>query len=168
MLLPTPTAASGAGRWGPARNVARERGKCAPRQNMTPILHARPRRTILIVEDALTTRCILEQFFARAGCDVLQAGDPDTALMRLKSTTIDAVILDLRLSDERSGLEVLEQMRLDERFDEVPVVVLTGVTEVDEAEQDIIARHRAHLLYKRFGYREVVQQLEKIITEVPA
>jgi CheY-like chemotaxis protein len=135
-----------------------------PNGGMTRILKARPRRTVLVVEDALTTRCILEQFFARAGCDVLHAGDPETALMRLKTSTIDAVILDLRLSDERSGLEVLEQMRLDERYDEVPVVVLTGVSEVDEAEEEIIQRHGAHLLYKRFGYREVVQRLEKIIT----
>jgi CheY-like chemotaxis protein len=135
---------------------------------MTTILKARSRRTVLVVEDALTTRCILEQFFARAGCDVVQASDPDTALLRLKSTTVDAVILDLRLSDERSGLEVLEQMRLDARFDDVPVVVLTGVNEVDATEQDIIQRHGAHLLYKRFGYREVVQQLEKIISEVAA
>lgn len=131
---------------------------------MNMMLKARPRRTVLVVEDALTTRCILEQFFARAGCDVLQAGDPDTALMRLRTTEVDAVILDLRLADERSGLEVLEQMRLDERFDEVPVVVLTGVTEVEPAEADVIERHRAHLLYKRFGYREVVQRLEKILT----
>ena len=76
-----------------------------------------PRRTILVVEDALTTRCILEQFFARAGCDVVQASDPESAMKRLKATSVDAVILDLRLSDERSGLEVLEQMRLDERYD---------------------------------------------------
>ena len=131
-------------------------------------LKPRSRRTILVVEDALTTRCILEQFFARAGCDVLHAGDPETAMMRLHSAAIDAVILDLRLSDERSGLEVLEQMRLDERFDDVPVVVLTGVTEVDPEEQDLIRRHGAHLLYKRFGYRDVVQRLEKIITEVAA
>jgi DNA-binding response OmpR family regulator len=131
---------------------------------MSPILKPRTRRTVLVVEDALTTRCILEQFFARAGCDVVQAGDPDAAMSRLKSGTIDAVILDLRLGDERSGLEVLEQMRLDDRFDEVPVVVLTGVTEVDEGEQDVINRHGAHLLYKRFGYREVVERLEKIIT----
>ena len=74
------------------------------------------------------------------------------------------LILDPRLSDERSGLEVLEQMRLEERYDDVPVVVLTGVTEVDQAEDEIIRRHGAHLLYKRFGYREVVQRLEKIIT----
>ena len=124
----------------------------------------RTRRTVLVVEDALTTRCILEQFFARAGCDVLQASDPESAMMRLRTTTVDAVILDLRLSDERSGLEVLEQMRLDEGFDAVPVVVLTGVSEVDPAEDEIIQRHGAHLLYKRFGYREVVQRLEKIIT----
>ena len=133
-----------------------------------PILTTPPRRTILVVEDALTTRCILEQFFARAGCDVIQASDPESAMKRLKSTSVDAVILDLRLSDERSGLEVLEQMRLDERYDEVPVVVLTGVNEVDEAEEGIIQRHGAHLLYKRFGYREVVQRLEKIIASEAA
>ena len=133
--------------------------------DMIPILKTSPqRRTVLVVEDALTTRCILEQFFARAGCDVVQAGDPESAMTRLKSTTVDAVILDLRLSDERSGLEVLEQMRMDAQFDDVPVVVLTGVSEVDEKEAEIIERHHAHLLYKRFGYREVVQRLEKIIT----
>ena len=135
---------------------------------MTLTLKPRTRRTVLVVEDALTTRCILEQFFARAGCDVLQANDPDDAMKRLKSTPVDAVILDLRLSDDRSGLEVLEQMRLDERYDDVPVVVLTGVTEVDPAEDEIIQRHGAHLLYKRFGYREVVQRLEKIITVAAA
>jgi len=140
-----------------------------PSAGMNQILKTRPpRRTVLVVEDALTTRCILEQFFARAGCDVLQASDPESAMMRLKTTAVDAVILDLRLSDERSGLEVLEQMRLDERYDEVPVVVLTGVTEVDQAEDEVIQRHGAHLLYKRFGYREVVQRLEKIITVVAA
>jgi DNA-binding response OmpR family regulator len=131
---------------------------------MTSILKHRARRTVLVVEDALTTRCILEQFFARAGCDVLQASDPESAMVRLRSTPVDAVILDLRLSDERSGLEVLEQMRLESQYDEVPVVVLTGVSEVDEAEEEVIHRHGAHLLYKRFGYREVVQRLEKIIT----
>lgn len=135
---------------------------------MTRILNARPRRTVLVVEDALTTRCILEQFFARAGCDVLQAADPDTALARLKSSSVDAVILDLRLADDRSGLEVLEHMRLDDRFDSVPVVILTGVSQVEESEEELIQRYGAHLLYKRFGYREVVQRLEKIITTVAA
>jgi len=131
--------------------------------SLIPQTRTQPRRTVLVVEDALTTRCILEQFFERAGCEVLQAPDPDTALMRLRSSNVDAVVLDLRLADERSGLEVLEQMRLDERFDSVVVVVLTGVSEIDETEGEIIERHGAHLLYKRFGYRDVVERLERIL-----
>ena len=135
---------------------------------MSSLLNGRSRRTVLVVEDALTTRCILEQFFARCGCDVLQAADPESALMRLRSSHVDAVILDLRLGENRSGLEVLEQMRLDARFDAIPVAVLTGVSEVDAQEEEMIRRHGAHLLYKRFGYREVVQRLESILTAAAA
>jgi CheY-like chemotaxis protein len=132
---------------------------------MSPILRTRlrPRRTVLVVEDSLATRCILEQFFARAGCDVLEAADPDTALKRLKETNVDAVILDLRLGNDRSGLEVLEQMRFEDRLADVPVVVLTGVSQVEPDEEEIIRRHGAHLLYKRMGYRQVVEHLERII-----
>jgi DNA-binding response OmpR family regulator len=135
---------------------------------MTLVLGVSTQRNVLVVEDALTTRCILEQFFARAGCDVLHAPDPETAITRLSETAIDAVILDLRLGHNRSGLEVLEQMRLEERFAEIPVVILTGVTEVAPNEQEIIDRHGAYLLYKRLGYREVVQRLEQILTPAAA
>ena len=134
---------------------------------MKPVLRA-PRRTVLIVEDALTTRCILEQFFARAGCDVLQAADVETAMRRLRTALIDAVILDLRLGDGRSGLEVLEQMRFEERLADLPVVILTGVSQVTPEEEESILKHGAHLLYKRLGYREVVDRLERIITKAAA
>ena len=135
---------------------------------MIPIHRAHSRRTVLIVEDALTTRCILEQFFARAGCDVLQAADVETALNRLKTALIDAVILDLRLGDGRSGLEVLEQMRIEERLADLPVVILTGVSQVAPEEEESIKKHGAHLLYKKLGYRAVVDRLEQIINKAAA
>ena len=89
--------------------------------------------------------------------------------MRLKSSSVDAVILDLRLADDRSGLEYSSRCAsmIVMRF-LPPVVVLTGVTEVEQAEAEVIERHGAHLLYKRFGYREVVQRLEQIIATVAA
>ena len=131
---------------------------------MTQALGARRRRPmLLLVEDALTTRCILEQHFARAGCDVLQAAEPDTALMRLRAASVDMVILDLRLGADRSGLEVLEQMRLQERYAEVPVVVLTAVDKVTAEEQETIERFGAQLLYKWQGFREIVEELDEMI-----
>jgi DNA-binding NtrC family response regulator len=125
----------------------------------------KPRRTVLIVEDALTVRNMLEDFFTMYGYDVLMASDPDTAFKRLKDShaMLDAMILDIALDDNRSGLEVLELMRLDDRFVDLTVVVLTGLANLDDRDVDIINRNRAHLLYKQEGYERVFNKLDSII-----
>jgi CheY-like chemotaxis protein len=129
---------------------------------MTPL---KPRRTVLIVEDALTVRNMLEDFFTMYGYDVLMASDPDSAFKRLKEShaVLDALILDIALDDNRSGLEVLELMRLDDRFVNLTVVVLTGLPNLDSRDVEIIDRNRAHLLYKQEGYERVFNKLDVII-----
>ncbi|MBI4521262.1 MAG: response regulator, partial [Gemmatimonadetes bacterium] len=114
----------------------------------------RHRRTVLVVEDAIAVRSMLEEFFTNHGYDVVLASHPDTALQRLKASAavLDAMILDVRLDDNRSGLEVLELMRLDDRFVDLPVVILTGIPQLDPREVEIIRRNRAYLLYKKMGY----------------
>jgi CheY-like chemotaxis protein len=123
------------------------------------------RRTVLIVEDALTVRNMLEDFFTMYGYDVLMASDPDSAFKRLKEShaMLDAMVLDIALDDNRSGLEVLELMRLDDRFVDLTVVVLTGLANLDDRDVDIINRNRAHLLYKQEGYERVFNKLDVII-----
>jgi DNA-binding response OmpR family regulator len=118
-----------------------------------------------VVEDAITVRSMLEEFFTMHGYDVLLASHPDTALQRLKTSgaTLDAMILDIRLDGNRSGLDVLELMRLDDRFVDLTVVVLTGIPRLDAAEVEIILRNRAHLLYKQIGYEKVFERLNAII-----
>ena len=108
---------------------------------------------------------MLEDFFTMYGYDVLMASDPDTAFKRLKDSQaiLDAMILDIALDDNRSGLEVLELMRLDDRFVDLTVVVLTGLPNLDDRDIDIITRNRAHLLYKQEGYERVFNKLDHII-----
>ena len=123
------------------------------------------KRTVLIVEDALTVRNMLEEFFTMYGYDVMMASDPDTAFKRLKETegVLDAMILDIALEDNRSGLEVLELMRLDERFANLTVIVLTGLANLSDHDLEIIRRNRAHILYKQEGYERVFAKLDLII-----
>src|SRR5687767_4369467 len=130
---------------------------------MTP----RTRRTVLVVEDAVAVRNMLEDFLSLYGYDVLVASHPDTAFKRMKQSaaSLDAMILDIGLDDNRSGIEVLELMRLDDRFVDLPVVVLTGLNLTDEEEQSI-RRNRAHLLYKKEGYERVFNRLGEIITPI--
>ena len=131
---------------------------------MTPIP---PRRTVLVVEDAIAVRSLLEEFFTLYGYDVVLASDPDTAFKRLKQShaVLDAMVLDIRLDGNqgnRSGLDVLELMRLDDRFVNLTVVVLTGLS-LEPAEVELIRRNGAHLLYKKEGYEKVFDRLDQII-----
>ena len=125
---------------------------------------ARTRRTILVVEDAIAVRNMLEDFLSLYGYDVLVASHPDTAFKRLKQSaaSLDAMILDIGLDDNRSGIEVLQLMRLDDRFVNLPVVVLTGLS-LTADEEDSIRRSGAHLLYKKEGYERVFNRLGAII-----
>jgi len=124
----------------------------------------RTRRTVLVVEDAIAVRNMLEDFLSLYGYDVLVASHPDTAFKRLKQSaaSLDAMILDIGLDDNRSGLEVLEMMRLDDRFVDLPVVVLTGLSLTGE-EEESIRRNRAHLLHKKEGYERVFNSLGEIV-----
>ena len=127
----------------------------------------RTRRAILVVEDTIAVRNMLEDFLSLYGYDVLVASHPDTAFKRLKQSaaSLDAMILDIGLDDNRSGIEVLELMRLDDRFVDLPVIVLTGVNLTDE-EAESISRNHAHLLYKKEGYERVFNRLAEIIAPI--
>lgn len=125
---------------------------------------SRRRRTVLVVEDAIAIRNMLEDFLSLYGYDVVVASHPDIAFKRLKQSaaTLDLIILDLGLDDNRSGIEVLEAMRLDDRFVDVPVIVLTGL-DLSTHDQDSIARNRAWLLQKQDGYERVFNRLAEIV-----
>ena len=117
--------------------------------------------TVLLVDDELLIRASLGQFLERAGYTVIAVADPDTAIRHLSKSAIDAVILDIRLAGGRSGLEVLERIRLDDT--DLPVIVLTGVHNLGPAEEALIHRHRADLLYKPEVGSTLVQQLGRLI-----
>ena len=127
----------------------------------------RTRRTVLIVEDAVAVRNMLEDFLSVYGYDVLVASHPDTAFTRMKQSaaSLEAMILDIGLDDNRSGIEVLELMRLDDRFVDLPVIVLTGLNLTSE-EEESIRRNRAYLLYKKEGYERVFNRLGEIIAPI--
>ncbi len=80
---------------------------------------------VFIVDDDEQVRTLLRRLLSRAGYAVEEYGMAEGALQAIRANPPDLVLLDLKLPD-RSGLEVLEQIResLDTRL--LPVVMLTG------------------------------------------
>jgi two-component system, OmpR family, response regulator CpxR len=87
------------------------------------------RKTILLVEDDLDVRDLLQDFLEERGYDVIPAETGKQALDFLTmdpQSPPDVVILDLMMPI-MTGWQVLERIRSEPRLAEIPVVVLTAV-----------------------------------------
>ena len=84
------------------------------------------RKTILIVDDSLTTRQALYLTLEKFGYQVIQAEDGREAIKQLaRSPEIQAVLCDIEMPN-MNGFEFLTACRQDSHFKEIPIVMLTS------------------------------------------
>jgi DNA-binding response OmpR family regulator len=120
------------------------------------------RPVVLLLDDEPSVLQSLSRYLEVSGYDVVTVSDVDGACRTLTHSSIDAAILDVRLPGRRSGLEVLEFVRLDDGSRKMPVIVLTGV-ELAPDEEDIVRRHAAYVFYKPHGYSDIVRYLTRLL-----
>ena len=82
-------------------------------------------RRILVVDDDADVVDYVSTFLRDHGYEVRSASATSAALAELEEGPVDLMILDV-LMPGRSGLDLLMTIRRDPRFENLPVVVLTG------------------------------------------
>ena len=85
----------------------------------------RDSRSILMVEDSITSRKVLSMLFKRHGYHALEAASGAEAVEIAKSNTPDIILLDVMLPDT-NGHALLERLRCFDHLGKVPVIMLTG------------------------------------------
>jgi DNA-binding NtrC family response regulator len=97
----------------------------------------------LLLDDQRSARTVLKRLLEdRPDIEVVEAGSGDEARLRIETQEIDAMLLDIRLSDsvtDRGGLDFLRWVRSTGRS--MPAVMVTGVTELAEIREAM--RHGA-------------------------
>src|SRR5262249_32474355 len=83
------------------------------------------RRKLLVVEDNPAEQMSIAELLGSDDVDIATVGSGALALDQLQESRYDCVVLDLRLPD-MSGFDVLESIRGNESFGDLPVVVFTG------------------------------------------
>ena len=103
---------------------------------------------VLIVDDDPSVHDLLRRALRTHGFTSAHATTTADAIVIAQQQDLSAVILDLGLSPTDTGLNFLVWLRVQPWYVDVPVVILTGRPAVGQDEQDLIRRHRAHLLHK--------------------
>ena len=85
---------------------------------------------ILVVDDNASNRDLLSRRLQRQGHTVLQAEDGSIALAVVEKEVLDLVLLDLMMPGI-SGYDVLATLKGNPRFCEIPVIMISALSEID-------------------------------------
>lgn len=93
---------------------------------------------ILVVDDDLGTRQLFRAILTKAGYRVSMASSGEEALAYLQLITPDLVLLDLMLPD-MSGHEVIQRLKADSSKPFLPVIMVTGRTDLEASVKSLDA-----------------------------
>ena len=87
---------------------------------------------ILLVEDSRFLRVANERALLRAGYSAISAADGEAALLMARERMPSLILLDMMLP-KLDGIGVLRALKSDPQTADIPVIVLTGLGQQNEA-----------------------------------
>lgn len=116
---------------------------------------------VLVADDDQDIRELVCFKLEQAGHDVLSAPDGSSALQVLSDGDIDIALLDIMMPG-LSGLDVLTQVRSDERLREVKVILLTARSRDVDVDAGYASGADDYVI-KPFSPRELVHRVSSLL-----
>jgi CheY-like chemotaxis protein len=99
----------------------------------------------LVIDDSRFQRIAIQRALGRAGHDVVTAEDGEVGLRTAQQAVPDIIVLDMMLP-KLSGVDVLKALRQQQNTKEVPVIVLTALS--DKNREKLLAEGATEFLNK--------------------
>jgi PAS domain S-box-containing protein len=119
---------------------------------------------VLVVEDDESTRTVLQRSLARQGWVVAEAENGRVGLNRVAERTPGLILLDLMMP-EMDGFNFLSELRRNEAWQAIPVVVLTS-KDLTHEDRERLAGNVERVLQKGAYSREaLLREVRKIVAQ---
>jgi DNA-binding response OmpR family regulator len=118
---------------------------------------------ILIIEDDSFLLSMYAAKFELENFQVLLAQDGDKGLKLALKEIPDIILLDIILP-EKDGFEVLKGLRADEKTKDMPVILLTNLSQKDDIDKGVELGAVDYLIKAHFTPSEVVDKVKKVLT----
>jgi CheY-like chemotaxis protein len=125
---------------------------------------ANPKR-ILIVDDEQDIRTYLSTLFEDQGYATVESKDGLEAVQQVQTALPDLITLDISMP-EKSGVKFFREMKSDERWKNIPIIIVTGVSE--DFKKFISSRHQVPspdgFVPKPINQEEILAIVKKLLT----
>jgi CheY-like chemotaxis protein len=120
---------------------------------------------VLVVDDSLSVRKVVERALAGRQIDVVCAASGSEALERFERDAPDVVVCDVVMPD-RDGYEICEFIKRHPRLAHTPVLLMSGIVN-DEVRERAAQAQSAGILAKPFAADDLVRHLDGLLAQAP-
>jgi DNA-binding response OmpR family regulator len=119
-------------------------------------------KKILLVEDDAFVSDIYQTKLGQVGFDVTSAENGVEAIKRLEENLPDLILLDI-VMPYMDGMEVLKKLKENEKWKNIPVVLLTNLSEKEKVEEGVRIGANDYLIKSHFTPSEVVTKVKALL-----
>lgn len=120
------------------------------------------KKSIIVVEDSITSRMLLKNILETAGYIVTTAIDGIDGYTKIKEGTFDAVVSDIDMP-RMNGFDLTAKIRSDKIVSEIPVVLVTSLSKREDRERGIDVGANAYIIKSSFDQSNLLEILERLI-----
>jgi two-component system, chemotaxis family, sensor kinase CheA len=137
--------------------VAAARGGCGAEREAPAA-----RRTVLVVDDSLTTRMLERSILESAGYDVDLAVSGEEALERVRDKSYALILVDVEMPG-MDGFTFVERIRADAKLRDIPAILVTSLAEPAHRERGRQVGAQGYIVKSEFDQAELLSMIEPMM-----
>ncbi|PIR96757.1 MAG: response regulator [Candidatus Doudnabacteria bacterium CG10_big_fil_rev_8_21_14_0_10_41_10] len=118
---------------------------------------------ILVVEDEEILLAALEEELNQGGYETQGAADGSEGLEKIKSFKPDLVLLDL-VMPKMDGMQVLKKMKEDSETKNVPVVILTNLSDYERISEALSLGAKDYLVKANYSLADLLDKVKTVLS----
>lgn len=119
-------------------------------------------KKILLVEDEATLQKALNDMLSGEGFEVVSALDGEKGLQMALEEKPDIILLDIILP-KMDGFEVLTKLKLDAKTEQIPVIILTNLSDLENIQKALDLGATTYLVKADFHLDDVLKKIKTTI-----
>ena len=119
-------------------------------------------KKILVVDDSATTRILQRNILKSAGYKVGVAINGFDALTKIVSNDYDFIVTDAEMP-EMNGFELTERLRHDEKYKNIPIIIVTSLSSEEDRIRGMEAGANAYITKGKFNQDELLSIIKRLV-----
>jgi two-component system chemotaxis sensor kinase CheA len=121
-----------------------------------------PQKSVLVVEDSITSRILLKNLLEAAGYRVRTAVDGLDGLTQLRAGAVDIVVSDVDMP-RMNGFDLTLNIRADSALAALPVILVTALASPADRERGIEVGANAYLVKSSFDQSNLLEVMQRLV-----